>query len=281
MIGENIKIIEPRSFSRVESNCVTFITNKSYKKLIDSNLKNFLCISSNTDSYFKDCTLIIHENPRLAFCLVLNKFFLPRFNVKAISKEKICASAKLGKHVYIAEGVYIGENVKIGDNTIIEENVVIKERVVIGKGCRIKPNTTIGSKGFGFVNDENNIPIQFPHLGNVIIGDNVEIGANCSIASAALDETIINNYVKIDDQVHIAHNCIIGEKSKIAAGVILSGSVVIGENVWISPNVTIIDYGVVENNSFVGIGSVVTKPVREGQRVFGIPASPITRKRKK
>ncbi|MBW2065846.1 MAG: hypothetical protein JRJ03_13080, partial [Deltaproteobacteria bacterium] len=147
----------------------------------------------------------------------------------------------------------------------------IGENVVIGKDCIIKSNTTIGDHGFGFARDGKGKLVQFPHIGGVRIGDRVEIGANCTVVRATLDMTVIEDDVKTDDHVHIAHNCRIGPRTLIAAGAILSGNVTVGAEVWISPNSTIIDYGIVGEKAFIGLGAVVIRPVGAGETVVGNP----------
>src|SRR3546814_3805834 len=115
----------------------------------------------------------------------------------------------------------------IGDRSVIGENCVLAEGVSVGADCRIKPNTTIGARGFGFARDEDGHPVEFPHIGTVSIGDRVEIGANCTVVRAALDATVIEDAVKTDDHVHIAHNVVVGARTFIAAGAVLSGSVTV------------------------------------------------------
>jgi UDP-3-O-[3-hydroxymyristoyl] glucosamine N-acyltransferase len=172
----------------------------------------------------------------------------------------------------------LGRRAKIGSGTQIHSNVVVTDGTFIGRDCVIKSNTTIGEEGFGFARDENGRPVHFPHIGGVRIGNRVVIGANCTVVRAALDMTIIEDDVKTDDHVHIAHNCHIGAGTLIAAGAVLSGNVTVGPESWISPNSTIIDYGKVGEKAFVGLGAVVIDPVPPGETVVGNPARILSKK---
>ena len=169
-------------------------------------------------------TLLISKNPRLDFCKALN--FLIDKKYLFIKKENsyIHPSSKLSKSVILEDGV------KIGSGSVIEHNVVIHKNTSIGENCIIRANTVIGAQGFGFQKDTNDNWVRFPHLGKVIIGNNVEIGALNSICVGSLGDTLINSGVKTDNLVHIAHNCTIGKDTLLTAGVILAGGVSIAEN---------------------------------------------------
>ena len=140
------------------------------------------------------------------------------------------------------------------------------------RGFFRKPGVVIGGPGFGFEYDENNIPIHFPHTGEVIIGDNVYIGANSTVDRATIDATIIEDDVKIDNLVHVAHNCIIRRNTLLTAGTILSGGVIIGEKSWLSPNSTVHQKVKIGNNCTIGMGAVVLRKVKDETTVFGNPA---------
>jgi len=126
------------------------------------------------------------------------------------------------------------------------------------------------SDGFGFDFEEDGTPVRIPHIGNVIIGNNVEIGAKNTIARGTIDNTVIANNVKIDDQVHIAHNCFIGNNTIITACVEISGSVTIGENCWIGPNCSIIQKVTIGDNTTIGIGSIITKDIEANKKIMGL-----------
>jgi UDP-3-O-[3-hydroxymyristoyl] glucosamine N-acyltransferase len=139
----------------------------------------------------------------------------------------------------------------------------------------IKSGTIIGQKGFNFEYDETGTPIPFTHFGQVIIGDNVELGALNTLVQGTLSNTVISDYVKTDDHVHIAHNVEIGFGTLIAACAEISGSVKIGSRTWLAPNCSIMDHIAIGNNVIVGLGSVVTKSVPDNVVVAGSPARKI------
>jgi UDP-3-O-[3-hydroxymyristoyl] glucosamine N-acyltransferase len=177
---------------------------------------------------------------------------------------------KLGSKVVIERGCNIGESV------IIEHNVVIHSGTSIGANTRIRANTSLGGDGFGFDRDEYGEKIyRFQHLGGLIIGCNVEIGSNNCIAKGTLSNTIIEDNVKTDNLVHIAHNCHIKKGVIITACSELSGGVVVGENAWLGPNSSIIQKVSIGKGAFVGIGAVVTKPIEENYLYAGNPAKKI------
>ena len=156
------------------------------------------------------------------------------------------------------------------EHTIIANNVIISDNVRIGKSCYIKSNTVIGEDGFGFDFEEDGTPFRIPHIGSVYIGNNVEIGAQNTIARGTLDNTIIEDNVKTDDQVHIAHNCKIGKNTLITACVEISGSVEIGANCWIGPNSSIIQKIKIEDNVTIGIGTIVIKDVAAKKKIMAL-----------
>ena len=142
----------------------------------------------------------------------------------------------------------------------------------VGKNCVIKDNTVIGSEGFGFEYDEKGIPMHFPQIGEVVIGDNVWIGSNTTIERGTFEKTVIGNNILIEDVVQIGHNCIIGNNTFISGGVIICGSVIVGKNCWLAPNSVIREGIQIGDRGFVGLGAVVVKDVPEGDIVVGNPA---------
>ena len=199
----------------------------------------------------------------LEFLDTLNGFIFddePRYKFAEIL-EPLCNSVLLrGSYIWNEKyQAYLGKDVSIPVDTYIEPNVTIGNGAVIGKnvsiftGARIGPNVKIGSNsiirenaviggwGFGIAKKKDCRLIRIPHIGGVIIGEHVEVGALTTICSGTIDPTVIENSVKIDDHVHIAHNCVIGENTVVTACAEVSGSVNIGHNCWIAPNVSIIN----------------------------------------
>ena len=172
----------------------------------------------------------------------------------------------------ISSSAILEEGVSVGARSIIEHNVVIHKNVSIGKNTIVRANSVLGGHGFGFQKDQKNGWIRFPHIGELIIKDNVEIGVSNTICKGSIGETIISNGVKTDNLVHIAHNCFIGKNCILTAGVVLGGGVLIEEGCWIGLNSTIKEKIIIRKNSLVGLGSSVIKNINEEEVVAGSPA---------
>lgn len=211
---------------------------------------------------------IAHENPRFAFAQLLDRFF------KKPRASGIAATAIIDPTAALAEGVVVGHNsvigagVTIGARTEIRHHVVIAPGVRIGSDCLIKSGSVIGEEGFGFEKDEQGIHTRIPHIGSVIIGDRVEVGALTSICCGTIDHTEIGDDTKIDDHVFIAHNVKTGKNCVIIAASEVSGSVRLGDNSWLAPGATIINGVSVGAGALIGIGAIITKPV-EPNAVMG------------
>ena len=172
----------------------------------------------------------------------------------------------------------IGPGVTIGAGTVIRNNVTITGNVTIGKGCLIHSGAVIGERGFSFGFDENLTPEPIVHNGGVIIGNFVEIGTCCAVAGGTLKPTVLEDYVKIDNITHIAHNSLIGEKTVICSRVVLCGGVTMGRSVWVSPGVSILNRVKLADRTLVGIGSNVLKDTEPGDIVAGNPAKVISKR---
>ncbi|MCP4666781.1 MAG: UDP-3-O-(3-hydroxymyristoyl)glucosamine N-acyltransferase, partial [Deltaproteobacteria bacterium] len=179
----------------------------------------------------------------------------------------------IGDHAILFPGVFIGDRVRIGNRTVIYPNVSIWQDCVIGNDVMIHAGTVIGSDGFGFVRD-GPVSVKIPQRGIVQIDDEVEIGANNSIDRATLGKTWIQRGVKTDNQVHVAHNVVIGEDSIVVAQTGISGSVRIGREVIIGGQVGVIDHLEIGDGAMVAAQSAVIKDVPPGEVVSGSPSMP-------
>lgn len=222
-----------------------------------------------TDQNINSKNCIKDANPRTTFIRVLDWLYTNIGFDLYDESPKIHSTAIIGANVVIESGCIIGENV------IIEPNVVLHKGTIIGNNSRIRSCASIGSDGFGFERLENNEILRFPHLGRVIIRNNVEVGSCTTIARGTLSNTIIHDNVKIDNLVHIAHNVIINNGAFIIACSEISGSVEVGKNAWMAPNSCINQKLKIGEGALVGLGAVVTKNVDSKVIVAGNPAKKI------
>lgn len=266
------------SLKHYRDNSMTWIKNR------DSIPKNFdKCVTlaivqaeEEIPSYMKIENKIICKESKKIFFMLLEELFgdgdSNAFNIG--QGTYISSSVKLGDNVVIGNNCVLDGNIIIGSNTKIYHNVTIINNVTIGENCNIESGVNIGHDGYAFTENENYEKTMIKHYGGVEIGNNVHIGGQTHIARGTIDNTVIEDGVKIDTLTHIAHNCIVGKNSALIAGSLIYGSAELGNNVQITS-------GIVRNqvsmgdNSFAGIGSVVLKDVPENAIVIGIPAKSI------
>ncbi|MCY4333775.1 MAG: DapH/DapD/GlmU-related protein [Litoreibacter sp.] len=212
------------------------------------------------------------ENPRLAFGKLIEAFFAPKTERTIHPTATIHASSHVARDAAIGPGAVIGPNCTIGAGSQIGANTVLERNVQVGAGCIIRAGCAIGQPGFGIETDANGNNYQLPHIGGVVIEDHVTIGCLTSIASGTLTPTRICHGAILDDQVFIAHNVHIGERSLVIACAEVSGSVHIGKGCWIGPNSSIMNQASIGDRSLIGLGAVVTKSCPENVVLIGSPA---------
>ena len=238
-----------------------------------------ICDPTTPDVDFLGKTLLLVDKPRLWFIRVFREFFTfpsPKGIHTTVVMER---NVRLGKNVYIGAYTTMGNNVEIGDRTIIYGGVRIYDNVKIGKDVIVHSNCVIGADGFGYAENEKGEFEKFPHIGVVIIGDRVELGASVCIDRGTLSDTKIGDGTKINNLVHIAHNVQIGANCVIAAQAMISGGVKIGDNSWIAPCVCIRDGIEIGQKALLGMGAVVIRPVPMNDVVVGVPAKSIKNKK--
>ena len=271
--GGDAVVNRPASLDRAANGCMVFAVRPRRGDVGRlNNLDNVLAIVAADVAPSLRCPHIVVDNPRLAFARALQAFFVTNPRPDVAATARISDGARVGADVSIGDFAKIADNVVIGDGTIIGDHVVIADDTVIGSFCLIRTHAVIGDPGFGFERDENSALVRMPQLGGVRIGDGVELGAHCSVARAALDETIISDRVKADDNVYIAHNVRIGADTIIAAGSVICGSVKIGREVWIGAGASLKESVRVGDKALVGLGAVMINDVPARRKVVGNPA---------
>lgn len=271
---ENTIIIEPIQLAAENdrSDVVMWASVKNYDVLTQIKKGAIICQDIEPEDIQPNCQYLITENPRSAFRLMLQTFFMPAEAREIARTAIIDPSVKLGENLSIGENVVIEAGCIIGNDTTIGHNTVIKRRTHIGKGVQIGASNVIGGVGFGYEKDENGDYALIPHVGNVVIEDGVEIGNNTCIDRGVLGSTILKENCKIDNLVHIAHGVIVGRNALVIALALVAGSVEIGENAWIAPSSSIIQKVKIGKNATIGMGAVVLKNVGESEIWVGNPA---------
>lgn len=272
---------------------ITFLSNPKYKSYLYTTQASVVIVGNDFVPEQKVIpTLIKVPDPYLAFTQLLeyyNQFRL--VSKKGIDKHvSIAETATLGENVYIGAFTSIAENTKIGNDVKIYPNVTIGENVVIGdncviysganicsetilgKDCVIHSGVVLGADGFGFALQEDGSYKKIPQIGNVVVEDNVEIGANTTIDRATLGSTIVRKGTKIDNLVQIAHNVEIGQNTVIAAQTGIAGSSKIGQNCVIGGQVGIAGHISIGNGAKIQAQSGITRNVKDKEIIQGTPA---------
>ena len=285
------KIFDVKILSQATNSDITFFDSLIYLEQAKKTKACFCITSEKLKHHLPDsCIPIVVKNVLFELCRVTKKFYLDADidyedqTLKPVN-TKLFSKVRFGSNVLLGRSCTIGDNTEIGSNTIIEKKVIVGKNCVIGsnvfiKNCILGNNVVIqsgckvGLKGFGFIpQKENNI--KFPHIGKVIIGDNVELAANCTIDRGSIDDTVIGKNTYLDNQVHVAHNVKIGENCMIAGQVGFAGSTIIGNNVSIGGQAGISGHLRIGNNVRIGGGSGVVKNIPDNTTVMGYPAVPL------
>jgi UDP-3-O-[3-hydroxymyristoyl] glucosamine N-acyltransferase len=296
----DVKITKLSKIEEGVPGSISFLANPAYTHYIYETKASLVIVNKDfAPTATVSATLIRVESAAAAFAKLLEMYNQVKLNKTGISKQAyisesatvgtnmyagefavICDNAVIGNNVKIYPQVYVGDNTVIGDNTTLFAGVKIYADTIIGKDCIIHSGTVIGSDGFRFEpQSEGNKKV--PQIGNVIIEDDVEIGANCAIDRATIGSTILRKGVKFDNLVHIAHNVEIGENSYLTACNVVAGSTKIGKNCMFSGQVGIVGHLQIADNTIVtaqsGISKSITKP---GGVYMGSPAFDANKYRK-
>jgi len=299
IVGDaDIEISHVAKIEEAGAGDITFLANPKYEKYLASTRASAVIVSRDLDEKKlngskRQIAFVKVDDPYISFLQLLQT--LEATDVLSFtgihSSAVIASSADLSSSVAVGANVVIGDRVRVGQNSKIAHGSVIGDDVIVGADVRIYPNVTvrercrigdrviihsgavIGSDGFGFAPDKDGRYIKIPQVGNVVLEDDVEIGANCTIDRATLGETLIKRGVKLDNLVHVAHNVVIGENTMIAAQAGIAGSTKVGKNVRMGGQVGIIGHIEIADNVTLiaqsGVSKSLTKP---GTTYFGAPA---------
>jgi UDP-3-O-[3-hydroxymyristoyl] glucosamine N-acyltransferase len=292
-------IYDIKDIKNASSNDLTFCSLDDVEKAImiisKCNAKVVLCHQLLEGLVYpksgKQQSLIFVDNPRLAIMKIMNKiYYSPSIDRRKRTRQNnkvavapqtsiISKSARIGKNCSIGNFTKIGDKCIIGDNTVVGDRVNIEQNTRIGKNCIIQPGTVIGADGFAYERLEDTLELQrFPHIGGVVLSNNVEICSNCSIARGSLSDTIIGEGTKLDALVHVAHNVEIGRHCALTAGTIIGGSTRIGDMCWTGLNSTIKHKVKIGNRVVIGSGASVINDIDDEDIVAGVPANSIKHK---
>jgi len=270
---------------------LTFIAGKNYLKELEHSRASAVLAPLDTPDI--SLPLLRVKNPRLAFARAIEVFHVEPYNPSGVSDKASIGKdvtigeecsihpfavlddrVRIGKRVTIYPGVFVGKDSAIDDESVIYANVSVGHKIAVGKRVIIHSGTVIGSDGFGFVT-EGGTHHKIPQVGGVIIEDDVEIGANCSIDRATLGNTLIKKGTKLDNQVHVAHNVTIGEHCLLAGQVGIAGSSTLGNYVVFGGQVGVSDHTTVGDRVMAGGKAVIARDVEPGQIIAGFNAMPI------
>lgn len=288
---------EVHNFSKIEEGkpgTITFLANSKYTHYIYDTQADIVLVNQDfTPEKPVNATLIKVPNAYAALASLMemvNKNTPGKSGIESLSF--VAETATLGENVYIGAFAYVGEKAQIGENsriypqTFVGENVVIGKNViiyagvkiyqdcVIGDNCILHSGCVIGADGFGF-SKENGVYNKIPQLGNVIIENDVEIGANTTIDRAVMGSTVIRQGVKLDNLIQIAHNCEIGQHTAMAAQVGIAGSTKIEENCVLGGQVGIGGHITIGKNTQIGAQAGIISNTKEGSEIIGSPAMPV------
>lgn len=286
------KISGLASIDSAQENTLSFLADKKYAPLLQKARGATLLTTREFANPETGNTFLIVENPKLAFAKAATSF-LPKIPWEGISPlafihptAKIEEGAAVGPFAVISEGAvigsgttifphcYIGPGVKVGVGTEIHSHVVLVTHVVVGDRVKIFAGSVIGSEGFGYLDGEGGL-VAMPQVGRVVIENDVRIGAHCTIDRSTLGETRVGQGSKLDDQVHVGHNCIIGKNCLLCAQVALGGSSILEDGVILGGQVGLAGHLTIGKGAALGGQSGTSFNIKPGERYFGSPAVPI------
>jgi UDP-3-O-[3-hydroxymyristoyl] glucosamine N-acyltransferase len=289
----DIKVNTIAKIEEGQSGALSFLANPKYEHYLYETKSSVVLVNKSfIPASSVSATLIRVENAYEAFASLLRLVDQARPRKKGIHSTAIIENtAKIGSEVYIGPYVYVGENCVIGDgcslyphvyigdnsnlgiNCILNPGVTVYHDCILGEGCIVHAGSVIGSDGFGFAPQSDNEYMKIPQLGNVVLEDHVEIGANVTIDRATMGSTIIRKGVKLDNLIQIAHNVEVGENTVMAAQTGISGSTKIGKNCMFGGQVGLAGHIKIANGTKIGAqGGILGDVKEENTAIIGSPA---------
>ena len=271
----NVERVNEKSLDWVNSNK----TNK--QEIVEASKAKVFLVDESVEysdlMKFQDKVLIVVKKPKLSLMSVIKQFFSEKQSANIDASAYIPPEAIIGNNVYIGPHCFIGKCI-IGDNNIIHSNVCIYDRTTIGNNNEIHSGALLCVDGLGCVRQSDGSLEEFPQIGGVVIGDNCYIGGNTHIASGSLSDTIIENGCKINGMCFIGSNDVLHENVWITGSTMLAGSVEVGKNTTIFSRVVVRDWCKIGEGCTIGMGSVITKNIPDGETWFGSPAHKVEKK---
>lgn len=271
VVGDpNLIISRLDTLESASNGSITFLAKSKYKKLLDKTDASAVIVKDGT-SLNETKTFLVCKDPYLAYAKLSNLFCEVENFTDGIVKNNsfIHKTARLGRNIKIGPNVYIGQNCSISDNSIIYPNSTIMKDVSIGEDCKIHSNSVLGSDGFGFAQNGKKFE-KIKQIGGLKIGNNVEVGAGCTIDRGAISDTCIGDGVILDNQIHIAHNVNLGENSAIAACCAIAGSSKIGKNFKMGGLSGVLGHLEICDDVSVGAHTLITKNIKNPGNYIGI-----------
>ena len=272
VVGDSGAIVNNLStLEKASSESLSFLSNSKYSKFISSSKAQAIIVHDSFDIKDKR-NYLVTSDPYLAYAKassLFKKYVFELDNASIHPSATISNDSSIGENVSIGANVVIGPNCNIGDNVIIKPNCSIVQDVTIGENSIIHNGTVLGSDGFGYAPTKTGY-VKIEQIGKLLIKKNVEIGANCTIDRGALLDTEIHEGVKLDNQIQIAHNVIIGKNSAIAASCAVAGSTIIGKNFQMGGLSGVLGHLNICDNVTVGAHTLITKDIKESGNYVGI-----------
>ena len=273
---------------------ISFVANRKYYNRVASTKATAVIVGEGNGAVPDGKNYLIVDNPYLSFLLTVELFnpqhsnFTPSIHPTAVVDPSaqigervfigplavVGAGSRIGNDVILQARSYVGERAVIGDNTRVMPGAIVLEGVKVGKRCLLQSGCVLGGDGFGFVCDNRGVQQKIPQVSGLILGDDVEVGANTTIDRGTLAPTRIGNGVKCDNLVHIAHNVEIGDNTLVIAQVGISGSTKVGSSVILAGQAGVGGHLTIGDRVKVGAQAGVTKSVLPSMEVSGYPARP-------